>query len=265
MDTVVIFTPAPGPSGSAMAADTSAVYWYAPDSVVESGGVITSWDDKTSSGFDLAQVGSIPLPSYNASGYVEFDGTEVIGDSTITHASLLKAVLNGGGEAAIFYVFQGDSSAQAQDTIVNTVIAQEGPASAYGNNQSLQQAYRVNKFGTDNALTITNGREFADAYALYTPSTDQAPLLDTLTLVQVVVDQTTVAGDVNDGTYTNSATPTVANFPSGDNGLFLGGACNGTAVADAYIGRLYEVFATTDTSAGNVDAIRAELATIYGI
>lgn len=272
MDFSIVFSPAPGPNTSAMEADTSKVYWYAPDSVVESGGVISAWNDKTSNGYNLGQVGSMPLPSYvsTGTGYVEFDGTEIIGLSSFAFANSIKAAIDGGGAGAVFVVAGNASHSLPVDTADTFPLWVEGLGTNVGANQLMSVAFRISTFFTPPAAQWQghNGR-FAVSYSTDIPAPlTQAAYTDGqgTFLAQHVVDQTDASMNVNDGTYTVSATPTVADFSDDVGGLYLGGLTDDNlALSKGWTGRIYEVFATTDASSTNVNAIRAELIAKYSI
>lgn len=257
-------------SGSAMASDTSALYWYAPDSVVESGGTISAWNDKTSNGNNLAQVASLTMPTYNASGYVEFTGSTIIGDASFPFANTIRGAWNtsGTGEYALFCVALPDWSGQGTS---NTGYVQvcDGPATAYTTAKHVELSALNNTFtNIGNAESVHRAEGAGSTYVTQAPSTQTSAArtaLLALHLIYARVDQSGRTVAINDGTITNTeAAP--ADVATSQAGFFIGGRCDGsTTLNSGWIGRIYEVFATGDASTTNVNAIRSELLTKYGI
>lgn len=256
-------------SESAMASDTSALYWYAPDSVVESGGTITSWDDKTSNGNDLAQVSTLNMPSFvsGSPGYVDFDGTEVIGLSTFPFANSARNAwgTSGTGEYAIFIVGLANwGAASSNDYVYMT----DGTSTAFDSTTQIHVRAQWNTGGGDIGRLVGQHRPgSAGGLQTLVPATQTAPAATALQAVHVssiIVTQSARSGEINDAAFTGSDTAPTDSATSQD-GLFIGGYCNGTTLNNGWLGRIYEVFATGDASTANVDAIRAELITKYSI
>lgn len=266
MDTIVVFDPAPGPSTSAMAADTSALYWYAPDSVVESGGTISAWNDKTSNGFNLGQLGSLSKPTYNASGYVEFTGSQVIGENTRLATEGVAGTLDGGGAAAVFVVAFLDASGQTASTEQTYTAWRED--NNEDNNQRISINHVARTFSGTTGCVYIDGAGTVSAFNVASNSVDLAAgytALNQVHLVQMTANQSTAAVDISDGVYSNSGTVTPANYPASSTGIRIGARSDTSTLSQGFIGRVYEVFATADASTGNVDAIRAELMAKYSL
>jgi hypothetical protein len=250
---------------SAMAADTQALYWYAPDSVQRSGSTITAWNDKTAGARHLGQVESIPLPTYNTGGnYVEFDGTQIIGLTTFAHAAQFKAALADG--AAVFIVGQLDSSGQAGGTGVARFMFYEGTVSSAFTNNQFHISFITSTFVTPR---ITRFDALSRGTAGVTAQSGSIPEhTDILFLAQISGTQDAPLNlNVNNGFINadSSASLDSTRLATSNNGLYIGSRWTGSALSESFTGRVYEVFATADSSAANLNAIRAELTTKYGL
>jgi hypothetical protein len=260
----VAFIRPPAPSGGARDADASKFYWWAPDSVVESGGTVTEWTNKVSGGPSLVQVASLARPTF-ASGQVNFNGSQVLGVASHPYASSLRAVVVGGGSVALWLVLTVDASGQTPSTKTEYMALVEGPEVPFGNQQFTFFA-TGDSFGAPpfSVGLSAQSRRFSDGFSVY----DQASASgrnQTLQLWRFVITQTTISWRAHPSTATGSASVTPGNVSDGGVGLYVGAQGNGGTIQVPFVGGIREIFATTDTGSANVDAITAELETEYGL
>lgn len=255
---------APAVSASARADDTSKFYWYAPDSVVESGGVITSWDDKSANSYDLVQVGSLAKPTY-ASSSVVYTGSEVLGIAAHTYANSLRKVLRDGGSVAVFIVARTDATGQTPSTSRTYSQFYEGQALNLGENQQMGFTTRGNTFVTPTTVSASSAnKRFGNAYSISAVS-ELSARNNALLLSRYVITQATAAWRLHPNTASGSVAVTPADFSDSSTGLYVGAAVSGTTLAGGFVGAIHEVYATTDVTTGNLDAITTELETVYGL
>lgn len=256
-------------AASVMASDASALYWYAPDSVVRSGATITGWDDKTANGIDLSQVSTAPLPTYNTGGdYVEFDGTQIIGASGLTASQEnLTDILFGGGSVAIFAVAHADTSTMSNNSERDNVIVSEGNSTSNFSNNNTGLSLPTNTFlASPRGRVAIASREHS--FAVYIETSSSPSFANADVLVEVVVTQSTADVDINNGALTETDSVTPDKFPSKTSPqetLFVGARWSGSSVEEGFFGRIYEIFATSNTDSSHVAAVQAELAAKYGL
>lgn len=238
---------------SAMEADTSGFYWFDPDDIVADGSNnITSWPNaKTNSGSDLAQLGSLTRPTLSGGGAL-FNGSAVLGTSgvpTDTMASLLTA-----GESVCLFVVANLSLGSGRVSY----LAEGNTTSGTGDFQH----YFGHVVNTNGALIAKAGQA---SEALNIEGTEEAGTVGTKQIYEMLVTQSSVdilRNNVSKGT----GTVTAANFATWANSrLRLGARSSGSAIGGGATGTIFEVFATTDVTTSNRNAIRSELATIHGI
>lgn len=240
-----------GGGGSAMASDASAIRSHVPSTVQHTSGVITAWNDQSGNAYHLAQVASVPLPSYDTvNDRVQFDGTELIGDASFAYANSERAVLDGGGSITRFMVAL---HTQLPDTFFDTrVLAADG--STDGGNLVDYIGYNQNGGESAAGKIEAYHRGFDDAYYANAPDPSDAAAIGVLLAIRVEIDQSNAVLTVTDGTttWTDTVTVTPANFATFGDGFFIGGHYSTTpALENAMIGDvvLYHSTTAADTSA----------------
>jgi hypothetical protein len=261
----VAFLRQPAPSGGgARNADASKFYWWAPDSVIESGGNVTEWTNKVSGGPNLVQVASLSRPTF-ASGQVNFNGSQVLGVASHPYANSLRAVVVGGGSVALWLVLNVDASGQTPSTVTDYIALVEGPGVPFLNQQCTFFA-TGNSFGSPpfSVGLSAQSRRFSDAFSIYAEASASGRN-GTLQLWRFVITQTTISWRAHPSTATGSDSVTPGNVSDGGVGLYVGAQGDGGTIQVPFVGGIREIYATTDTGSANVDAITAELETEYGL
>jgi hypothetical protein len=261
----VAFVRPPAPSGGgARDADASKFYWWAPDSVVESGGTVTEWTNKVSGGPNLVQVASLARPTF-ASGQVNFNGSQVLGVASHPYANSLRAVLVGGGSVALWLVLTVDASGQTPSTLTDYIVLVEGTGVPF-ENQHFTFFATGDSFGAPpfSVGLSAHSRGFSDAF-FFERAAMSSGRNGALQLWRFVITQTTISWRAHPSTATGSDSVTPGNVPDSVSGLYVGAQGDGGIIRVPFVGGIREIYATTDTGSTNVDAITAELETEYGL
>lgn len=256
----------PSAGGGAMESDASALWWFDSASGTTNTGDgtdVTAWDDETSNAQDLAQASTLDLPTWNATNSsVEFNGSQLLRNSATGLTNRMMGELDGGGEAALFFVFQPDFSGQAASSVAEYAMGAE-TANNNGNNSFAFSVTHDTTGGSPETSVTARARNGGDAFfAQWVTSSLDA----TKILIEFWADQTDYEL-LQDGTVRNSGSVTPANLPDGTNlSVTLGAWSNGTGLfASSYVGEIFEVFATGDASTSNRSAIRSQLNTKHGL
>lgn len=248
-------------TASAMEADTSALYWYEPSNVTLSGSNLTAWPDNTGNGMGLAQISALAVPTWNASDYAEFDGTQALADVTATATGRVTGELSGGGEVAVFAVVElGTLAADTRYPILNE---QDTTTSGVFVNQSTQ--LQIFQDASSNTRITWASRATSHAF-LRQPFITGGNASGQKLIVEVWANQTSLEV-LADGSSLDTSTVTAANLSNNTSAkIGLGAGTNGTAfTTEKFLGNIFEVFATGDAGSSNRSAIRTELATKHGI
>ena len=253
--TLTIATPAADPRTTAAAA----LYWYDASSVQHTAGTISAWNDKVSGGTNLAQMASIPMPTFNtATQRVDFDGTQAIGNDAFPFAQSMMSALDGGGQTTLWIVhLPADPPAVFSGTLLREGVG----GGAAGNNTCMQMLVNKNASGTG-----ADGRNRGTSAAFISFISLDSGLDDILQLTRLTVDQSTATININNGAFVSSAASvTPANFAASGDGFHIGGVNNGGSVALPFTGGIADVYASSTTDAQLITDITTHMMTQYGI
>lgn len=251
----------PTANANPLAADTAALYWFAPENALASGGVLTSWPDASGNGLTLNQLGTLPMPDWDVGGFARFTGGQAAGLRLAAGSSAAETIAAGGAVCG-FAVVRPSATGVAAGVLERHVAVSEAN-SGTGSNQSHVFGVEMAGSGAGSSRSYAANRRFSNAVLL---ASNSVVADGALSIVEFELGQSAAHWRLN-GAVEASGTPSTGDFASTTTPVLALGARadDGGGFAMGFRGEIHEVFCTANTDAAHLTSLRQTLATKYGV